>query len=96
MERVEQEHVRLRVHLTGAVQGVGLRYFSKREAEKRSLAGFVRNERDGSVTIEVEGAQKLVDGFVKWLESEFLQGAIDGLRREGVHLEGGKFFVIKH
>ncbi|TCK27919.1 acylphosphatase [Ancylobacter aquaticus] len=38
---------RLLVH--GRVQGVGYRAWLAREAERRSLAGWVRNRRDGSV-----------------------------------------------
>lgn len=45
---------RIRVRLSGAVQGVGMRPFVHRLARDCDLSGFVRNGADG-VTIEVEG-----------------------------------------
>jgi len=47
------EHFDIRV--TGLVQGVGFRYFTKREALRNGVTGFVKNEWDGSVYIEAEG-----------------------------------------
>jgi hydrogenase maturation protein HypF len=46
---------RIRVRLSGAVQGVGMRPFVLRLALECGLSGFVHNGADG-VTIEVEGA----------------------------------------
>jgi acylphosphatase len=37
------------VTITGRVQGVSYRFWTKREAARRGLAGWVRNRRDGSV-----------------------------------------------
>ena len=39
----------------GGVQGVGYRRFAQREAQALGLAGWVRNEADGSVSGEAEG-----------------------------------------
>lgn len=35
--------------IRGRVQGVGFRAWTEREAERRGLAGWVRNRRDGTV-----------------------------------------------
>lgn len=35
--------------VTGEVQGVGFRWFTRREAQSLSLTGWVRNRADGSV-----------------------------------------------
>lgn len=53
--------IRFRVH--GAVQGVGYRRFAEREARALDLAGWVRNEPDGSVSGEVEGAEAALAAF---------------------------------
>ncbi|MFB9267629.1 carbamoyltransferase HypF [Bradyrhizobium erythrophlei] len=45
---------RLRVHVSGVVQGVGFRPYVYRLATRYGLAGFVANDPNG-VTIEVEG-----------------------------------------
>lgn len=58
---------RVRVRVSGAVQGVGMRPFVHRLATDCGLAGFVRNGADG-VTIEVEGAR--VAAFLARLGAE--------------------------
>lgn len=47
----------------GAVQGVGYRRFAEREARALELAGWVRNEPDGSVSGEVEGPEAALAAF---------------------------------
>ena len=50
-----------RVH--GAVQGVGYRRFAAREAQALGLAGWVRNEPDGTVSGQVEGTETAFEAF---------------------------------
>jgi acylphosphatase len=57
-------HVTIRVH--GLVQGVSFRAYAAREARRLGLAGFVRNEPDGSVSFEAEGDDDAVRRFVVW------------------------------
>ncbi len=54
---------RVRVHVTGIVQGVGMRPFVYREARARGLFGWVLNAADG-VHIEAQGEADAVDAFV--------------------------------
>lgn len=58
-----------RVHVTvrGHVQGVGYRYTTRSEAERRGVSGWVRNRRDGSVEAELEGAPDAVEEMVRWM-----------------------------
>jgi acylphosphatase len=50
------------------VQGVGFRWFAREEARSLDLAGWVRNDPDGSVEIAVSGAEAIVDRFVAAVE----------------------------
>lgn len=50
--------------VTGRVQGVGFRFTAQALAASFDLTGFVRNEWDGSVHMEVEGARSEVENFV--------------------------------
>lgn len=47
--------VRLRAQFQGRVQGVGFRFTTQHLARSLGVAGFVKNEPDGSVVLEVEG-----------------------------------------
>jgi acylphosphatase len=46
------------VWVQGRVQGVGYRAFCLREAQALGLAGWVRNEEDGSVKLAISGAEE--------------------------------------
>lgn len=46
---------RRRYIVRGQVQGVGFRYRAKYAADTLGLTGWVQNEDDGSVTLEVQG-----------------------------------------
>lgn len=52
---------RYRLHAYGRVQGVGFRWFVKRLAEAHRLTGFAKNEWDGSVTVELQGAKRAIE-----------------------------------
>ena len=54
------------VRVTGRVQGVSFRFYAEREAARLGVAGWVRNEPDGSVAAHVEGDAVDVDAFVGW------------------------------
>ena len=47
--------VRRRYSIEGQVQGVGFRYRARYAAQTLELTGWVENEDDGSVTLEVQG-----------------------------------------
>ena len=44
-----------RFYVSGAVQGVGFRYFVERVAHELKLSGYVRNLRDGRVEVYAIG-----------------------------------------
>jgi acylphosphatase len=57
---------RVELRVTGRVQGVFYRRETHREARKLGLAGFVRNEDDGSVHVEAEGEPGAVGALIRW------------------------------
>jgi acylphosphatase len=59
--------VRRRAVVRGLVQGVGFRWSCAREAERRGLAGWVRNLPDGGVETAVEGPADLVEQLLGWV-----------------------------
>lgn len=53
----------LRLRISGRVQGVGFRWFTKRAAQELRLTGQVRNLPDGRVETEVAGDPENLDAF---------------------------------
>ena len=66
----EAGRVRARVTFRGHVQGVGFRYTAREVAGTYAVAGFVRNESDGSVTLVAEGTRAEVTAFVDAVGAE--------------------------
>jgi hydrogenase maturation protein HypF len=62
--------LRVKLNITGIVQGVGFRPFVYRTAVKRSLSGYVRNRGDASVEVLLEGPDAAIDGFLHDLQSQ--------------------------
>ena len=60
----------LRRHIvfTGRVQGVGFRYRARHAAQMYGCTGWVRNEWDGSVTMEIQGAEADIDRVILAIE----------------------------
>ena len=58
--------IRRRVVVHGLVQGVFFRDTMRREAERRRVAGWVRNNPDGSVEAVFEGDPDRVRSMVDW------------------------------
>jgi acylphosphatase len=51
----------VRVRVSGRVQGVSYRVWTRDEAERLGVRGWVRNERDGSVVALVAGPEDAVE-----------------------------------
>ena len=51
--------------VAGRVQGVGFRYFVRRQAENAGLGGFVRNLADGRVEFLLQGEADAVDAVIE-------------------------------
>lgn len=60
----------IRKHYTfrGWVQGVGFRWRARQAADAAGATGWVRNEYDGSVTMELQGTQEQLDAVVLAVE----------------------------
>ena len=57
---------RYNINVKGKVQGVFFRASTLEVAQKLHLNGIVKNEPDGSVSIEVEGTKAQMEDFLKW------------------------------
>ena len=69
----------VRIKVQGRVQGVGFRYYPCRRARDFGLDGWVRNERDGSVIIHLQGPEEKIESMHKWLEKGPPSARVDHL-----------------
>jgi acylphosphatase len=58
--------VRVRVVVSGRVQGVFFRASCVEEARRRGVGGWVRNRPDGGVEAAFEGEEPQVEAMVEW------------------------------
>jgi len=68
-EEGPHEVLRRGVGVRGVVLGVGFRPFVYRLAAEEGLTGWIGNDTDG-VTIEIEGTEAGIEGFLKRLRAE--------------------------
>ena len=63
------EKVRKHIIFYGRVQGVGFRYYSVYKSRQLGLTGWVRNLYDGTVEMEVQGEQQVIDQLIVFLQN---------------------------
>ena len=66
-----KKKTKIRKHIIfyGRVQGVGFRYYAVQKANQLGLTGWVKNLYDGSVEMEVEGQEELIDQLIIFLQN---------------------------
>jgi acylphosphatase len=85
---------RVRVLVSGDVQGVGFRWTCRERASLEGLGGYVRNLPDGRVEAEFEGDEVSVDRMVAWCRQGPNWGRVDRIQVEDLPVEGQDQFVI--
>jgi acylphosphatase len=89
-----QKHISILV--TGKVQGVFYRASTREVASRMKLKGFVRNEPDGAVYIEVEGEEELLADFTTWCKQGPQLATVDHVEMKELPWTGFSDFVIRH
>jgi len=59
----------IHVIVEGRVQGVFFRDYTRREAQRLNLKGWVRNLPEGSVEAVFSGSDGQVDALLEWLQT---------------------------
>lgn len=82
----------VRVH--GYVQGVGFRATCQWEAQARGVAGWARNEADGTVSAWLEGEPDAVEAMIGWCRRGPRAARVAHLDVEEVAPEGLRDFAV--
>jgi acylphosphatase len=64
----QSDRAALELVISGAVQGVGFRYFAERAAQRYEVTGYVLNLPEGSVKVVAEGSRDALSGLVEELK----------------------------
>lgn len=74
------ELARLQAFVSGAVQGVGFRYFTLAAANELGVTGWVRNLYDGSVQVVAEGPREALEKLLQNLRKGPRSGRVEEVR----------------
>lgn len=86
--------IRRRVVVRGRVQGVWFRESARQRAEQLGIAGWVRNNRDGTVEAEVEGGADDVAVLVSWLRLGPPQARVEAMDVDELSPTGERGFRV--
>ena len=86
-------HLNIIVH--GRVQEVGFRQFAQRIANENSVAGFCKNQANGTVYLEIETTQLRADQFLEWMYQGSIMAKVSKIDIEPGEVKGFDFFEIK-
>ena len=88
--------IRKQLQFYGRVQGVGFRYTAIRAANGLGIAGWVKNERDGSVTIEAQGSEAAIERMIATINGGSYIHIDNIVTTELAIIEGDKGFEVRY
>ena len=80
--------VGIHIIIEGRVQGVGFRYFTREQAQKLNLTGWVRNTFDGNVEAYAEGSQPDLDTWLDLLQQGPVSAFVTNIHKEWKPAQG--------
>jgi acylphosphatase len=91
----EHDLVAKSVIVRGRVQGVYFRDSCRRVALEAGVAGWVRNELDGTVAAHLEGSAAGVDRVVEWMRNGPPHAVVDDVAVAAVAPVGVAGFAVR-
>lgn len=93
-EKVEpldiENAVRKSITVSGRVQGVGFRFFTQQTALNLRITGWVKNQNDGSVTMEVQGTPQQIDALITRLKKGNGYSKVVQMKIEDLEVDKGE------
>ena len=87
--------IRRRAVAHGRVQGVFFRDSTRREAERRGVAGSARNTADGTVEVVLEGPAEAVEAMLEFLRAGPGHASVSRLEVADEEPEGLSGFSVR-
>jgi acylphosphatase len=84
----ETGRARIRLIISGRVQGVGFRFSAYDEANRLGVAGFVRNLPGGEVEVIAEGPREVLKMLAAWAHRGPPSAHVTGLTEEWLDSTG--------
>jgi acylphosphatase len=85
----QNDPVRLNAWVSGRVQGVGFRWWTRSRALELGLVGWARNADDGRVEVVAEGPRQACEGLLTALRGGQTPGSVDEIVERFAPTKGG-------
>jgi acylphosphatase len=92
---VTDQTLALQLTVRGRVQGVFFRDSTRREAERRELAGWAANRPDGSVEVVLEGRAEDVRELAAWCRHGPRGAEVMNVEEREREVEGLRGFLVR-
>ena len=76
-----EDHTTARWLVSGQVQGVGFRWFTKRRADELGLVGWARNLPNGDVEVLARGPRVAIDALDEYLRRGPSMARVKGVEK---------------
>ncbi len=84
-----------RIRITGDVQGVGFRDWTRSLARDTGVSGWVRNLPDGTVEAHLEGSGTAIAEMIDRMNEGPPAGRVDDLKADAAEPEGAVDFELR-
>jgi acylphosphatase len=85
-----------RVYVTGRVQGVFFRAWTREQARMLGVSGWVRNCGDGAVEAQLEGSAEDVEELIEAMREGPPDAEVEDVEAEDTDAEGLSSFEVRH
>lgn len=90
-----KDKVQKHVFLSGRVQGVGFRAFTRKQASSLGINGWVKNLADGRVEIKIEGAPSSVKQMINRVKEGPSFARVEDIEINDEEVDGFNDFEIR-
>ncbi|MDQ3050293.1 MAG: acylphosphatase [Bacteroidota bacterium] len=84
------------ITVSGKVQGVFFRKYTKEAACKIGITGFVKNTNEGTVYIEATGNESQINEMIQWCHKGSPWSKVNGVKVDGQPLKNFEDFRIQY